>query len=51
VRHRKFTAWIAKNEPDWQPAGYHVPNRFPFDPNRPNETSFADFYFFVRQVR
>jgi SAM-dependent methyltransferase len=47
VRHRKFTSWIAKNAPDWQPTG-HIPNRFPFDPNRPDDTSFADFHFFTR---
>jgi hypothetical protein len=50
VRHRKFTAWIAKNARDWQPVGF-VPNRFPHDPQRPDETSFADFYFFGRQTR
>jgi hypothetical protein len=49
VRHRKFTDWIAKRAPDWKPAGY-LPNRFPFDPNRAEETSFADFYFFSRQA-
>ena len=49
VRHRKFTAWIAKNAPDWQPAGF-VPNRFPFDPNRPDDTSFANFHFFSSQT-
>jgi cyclopropane fatty-acyl-phospholipid synthase-like methyltransferase len=48
VRHRKFTAWIAKNARHWQPAG-SVPNRFPFDSTRPDDTSFADFYFFSGQ--
>jgi hypothetical protein len=45
VRHRKFTNWIAKNAREWQPVGY-IPNRFPFDPTRPDDTSFADFHFF-----
>jgi SAM-dependent methyltransferase len=49
VRHRKFSAWIEENARDWQAAGF-VPNRFPFDHNRPEETSFADFYFFARQA-
>jgi hypothetical protein len=49
VRHRKFTTWIAENAPEWQPDGV-VANRFPFDPKRPDETSHADFYFFVRQA-
>jgi SAM-dependent methyltransferase len=48
VRHRRFTTWIAKNMPDWQPAGF-VANRFPADPTRPDETSFADFHFFARK--
>jgi hypothetical protein len=48
VRHRKFTAWIEENARDWRLAGF-VPNRFPFDPDRPEETSFADFHFFARQ--
>jgi SAM-dependent methyltransferase len=47
VRHRKFTSWITANAPAWQTAGF-VPNRFPFDPNHPNDTSFADFHFFTR---
>ena len=50
VRHRKFAAWIGENAPDWRAAGV-VPNRFSFDPNRPDETSFADFHFFARQAR
>jgi hypothetical protein len=49
VRHRKFSSWILENARDWQAAGF-VPNRFPYDPNRPEETSFADFHFFARQA-
>jgi hypothetical protein len=45
VRHRKFTTWIAENAPNWQQSGF-VPNRFPIDAQQPDETSFADFYFF-----
>jgi SAM-dependent methyltransferase len=50
VRHRKFTEWIEKKRPDWRADGF-VPNRFPFDPKRPEDTSHADFYFFIRQMR
>jgi cyclopropane fatty-acyl-phospholipid synthase-like methyltransferase len=50
VRHRKFTTWIAQNASDWQQEGF-VTNRYPFDPERPDETSHADFYFFSRQPR
>jgi hypothetical protein len=47
VRHRAFTPWVASARPDWRLAGV-VPNRYPFDPAEPDETSFADFHFFER---
>jgi SAM-dependent methyltransferase len=47
VRHRLFTQWIEVNQPQWRKTG-HVPNKYPIDPARPEETSFADFYFFER---
>jgi|SRR5215469_8835780 len=49
VRHRKFTAWIDKNAPDWRADGY-IHNRFPFDAQNPEETSHSDFYFFARRT-
>jgi hypothetical protein len=49
VRHRNFTSWIERHAPDWQLAE-HVPNRYPYDPAAPEETSFAEFYFFRREV-
>ncbi len=49
LRHRKFTNWIAENRNDWCQEGF-IPNRFPFDSGRPDETSFADFYFFARKT-
>ena len=48
VRHRQFTTWIESNAGDWRSDGF-VPNRFPFDPEKPEQTSHADFFFFVRQ--
>lgn len=48
VQHRKFTDWIAHNARDWQQEGF-VGNRFPFDARHPDQTSFADFYFFGRR--
>ena len=45
VRHRLFTQWIKVNEPQWRETGF-FPNKYPFDPARPADTSFADFYFF-----
>jgi SAM-dependent methyltransferase len=48
VRHRLFTHWIEVHEPQWRKTGY-LPNKYPSDPARPDETSFADFYFFERR--
>ena len=48
MRHRKFTAWINRNAPEWQPTGF-VANRFPADPLQPDETSSADFHFFTQK--
>ena len=45
VRHRIFTNWIEKNAPQWRQIGF-VPNRYPEDLKRPDDTSFADFYIF-----
>jgi hypothetical protein len=45
VRHRVFTDWIAQNAPTWTLLS-KVENPFPEDPGRPDETSWADFYFF-----
>ena len=49
VRHRRFTDWIKSNALQWQQSGF-VPNRYPEDPKRPDDTSFADFYFFQHQT-
>ena len=48
IRHRPFTDWIEVHEPQWRKTGY-LPNKYPYDPTRPGETSFADFYFFERR--
>lgn len=47
VRHRRFTAHVAATEPDWRLLA-RLPNPYPFDPTRPDETSFADFYVYGR---
>jgi SAM-dependent methyltransferase len=48
VCHRLFTQWIKVNEPQWIETG-HLPNRYPYDPARSSDTSFADFYFFEKR--
>jgi SAM-dependent methyltransferase len=49
VRHRRFTDWIGAHAPQWKQSGF-VANRYPLDPKRPDDTSFADFYFFQLQT-
>jgi SAM-dependent methyltransferase len=46
VRHRRFTDWLARHAPAWKQI-LKVRNRYPEDPIRPNDTSWADFYFFA----
>ena len=47
VRHRRFTDHVAATEPDWRLLA-HLPNPWPYDPARPDDTSFADFFFYGR---
>lgn len=47
VRHRRFSDYVALRFPDWRLIA-HVPNRHAFDPARPDDTSFADFFVYAR---
>jgi hypothetical protein len=47
VRHRRFTDYVADNEPDWKLTRV-VRNKFPFNKQHPDQTSFSDFYFFEK---
>ncbi len=47
VRHRRFSDHVAATQPDWRLQA-HVPNRYPFDPAFPDDTSFADFFVYGR---
>lgn len=47
IRHRCFTYWFAENAPGWRQF-IKIQNPYPYDRSRPSETSWADFYFFVR---
>lgn len=47
VRHRQFSTWVNSNLPHWQLIQV-IPNRYPYDPLDPNNTSFADFYIYER---
>ena len=48
VRHRRFTAHVAATEPDWRLLS-HLSNPYPFDPARPDDTSFSDFFIYGRR--
>lgn len=45
VRHRKFSAWVEKNAHDWE-FFQKIDQRFPYKPNREEDTSFAEFYVY-----
>ena len=47
IRHRRFSNDVAGTLPAWRLVA-HVPNRYPFDPAAPDETSFADFFVYAR---
>jgi len=47
VRHRRFTDHVAATQPDWRLLA-HLPNPYPYDPARPDDTSFADFFIYGR---
>jgi len=46
VRHRRFSAWIEQNRPDWQ-LNEHIPNKFPYQP-KTQLGSWADFWIYSR---
>jgi SAM-dependent methyltransferase len=49
VRHRRFTDYVADCRPEWRLLA-HLPNRYPFDPEQSDETSFADFFVYGRHT-
>lgn len=48
VRHRVFTDWMTENAPAWKLLS-QVKNPFPEDPGKPDQTSWADFYFYEKR--
>jgi hypothetical protein len=48
IRHRCFSNWMSSRAPTWTLIE-RIPNPFPHDPERPNDTSWADFSFFARK--
>ena len=49
VRHRNFTEWIKRNNPDWRLMQI-IYNKYPHDGSvNPKDSSFSDFYFYERK--
>ena len=49
LKHRKFTDWIDKYmSKEWKIKEY-IPNKYPFDPKKSNNTSFSDFYCYEKK--
>lgn len=46
-KDRKFTEWVAQNISEWRLIE-EITNRYPFDPEHPNETSKADFFIYEK---
>jgi len=49
VKHRRFLDWIEGHADGWF-LTERMPNPFPFDPDDPASTSFADFYVFEKSA-
>jgi hypothetical protein len=49
VRHRVFCDWMTGNAPSWE-LFLKIDNPFPEDAKRPDDTSWADFYFYRNRV-
>lgn len=47
VRHRKFTAWVENQQPNWR-LERKIEQRYPYERNREEDTSFADFYIYKK---
>ena len=47
IRHRCFSDWLQAHAPQWR-LKQKIRNAYPHDPADPDQTSWADFYFFER---
>lgn len=48
VKTRMFSNWIEQNRSEWRLIK-HIPNKYPYNPAEPENTSFADFYIYQQQ--
>lgn len=49
IKHRNFSKWINKNEPQWK-LMEKIDNIYPYDINNPTQTTFADFYIYQKET-
>lgn len=49
VKHRKFTDWVENNTTEWELMRV-IDNKYPYDPSKPEETSWSDFYIFANET-
>jgi SAM-dependent methyltransferase len=49
IRNWRFTDWMDEHAPEWRLI-QRIPNEYPWDPSRPDETSFCEFYIFERSA-
>lgn len=48
IRHRRFTDFVTEKYPEWKLIKY-TKNKYPYDAKNPDNTSFADFYFYRKK--
>ncbi len=48
VRHRKFTKWVKEHQSSNWKFIKKIDNKFPYDKNKEDDTSRADFYFYQK---
>lgn len=49
VKHRKFTQWIAENVSQNWTLKDIIKNKYPFDINNPDNTSWSDFFIYEKK--
>jgi hypothetical protein len=49
VRHRRFTDWVQSNRGDFELIAFEA-NEYAYDPEDPENTTFADFYVYERRA-
>lgn len=49
VKNRKFTDWIEENLKDQWELLKTVPNKYPYSEDDPDNTSWSDFYFYIKR--